>query len=219
MSPSLAVWKFASCDGCQLTLLDCEDELLTLAEQVQIATFAEASSCDGRWPLRSVARRRIGHHPVRRAAHPRNPGTVKDSGGHRGVCHRRWHPGAAQLRRRRRVHLGGLRPARLHPHAGHLDSGVGARHRRLRAAQAARSTGGSCSTRWPPCWSGRKPRLPAATVCTECKTLRRRRASPSPRASPASVRSPMPGAARCARATTAAATDVSARWPPPICRP
>ena len=29
--PRLAVWKFASCDGCQLTLLDCEDELLTLA--------------------------------------------------------------------------------------------------------------------------------------------------------------------------------------------
>ena len=45
MSPTtLAVWKFASCDGCQLTLLDCEDELLTLADQVQIATFAEASS-------------------------------------------------------------------------------------------------------------------------------------------------------------------------------
>ena len=42
--PRLAVWKFASCDGCQLTLLDCEDELLTLAEQVQIAAFAEASS-------------------------------------------------------------------------------------------------------------------------------------------------------------------------------
>ena len=41
---TLAVWKFASCDGCQLTLLDCEDELLTLAEQVEIANFAEASS-------------------------------------------------------------------------------------------------------------------------------------------------------------------------------
>ena len=38
------MWKFASCDGCQLTLLDCEDELLTLAGQVDIATFAEASS-------------------------------------------------------------------------------------------------------------------------------------------------------------------------------
>lgn len=42
--PRLAVWKFASCDGCQLTFLDCEDELLTIAEQVQISTFLEASS-------------------------------------------------------------------------------------------------------------------------------------------------------------------------------
>lgn len=42
--PSLAVWKFASCDGCQLTLLDCEDELLTLTKQVRLATFLEASS-------------------------------------------------------------------------------------------------------------------------------------------------------------------------------
>jgi sulfhydrogenase subunit delta len=41
--PTLAVWKFASCDGCQLTLLDCEDELLTLAGQVTIAHFLEAS--------------------------------------------------------------------------------------------------------------------------------------------------------------------------------
>ena len=39
--PKLAVWKFASCDGCQLTLLDCEDELLTLAGTVQIAHFTE----------------------------------------------------------------------------------------------------------------------------------------------------------------------------------
>jgi len=43
-TPTLAVWKFASCDGCQLTLLDCEDELLTIAERVQISTFLEASS-------------------------------------------------------------------------------------------------------------------------------------------------------------------------------
>src|SRR5262245_18334114 len=43
-TPTLAVWKLASCDGCQLTVLDCEDELLTLAEQVRIAHFLEASS-------------------------------------------------------------------------------------------------------------------------------------------------------------------------------
>lgn len=41
--PTLAVWKFASCDGCQLSLLDCEDELLALTEEVQIANFYEAS--------------------------------------------------------------------------------------------------------------------------------------------------------------------------------
>jgi len=42
--PTLAVWKFTSCDGCQLTLLDCEDELLALAGAVRIARFTEASS-------------------------------------------------------------------------------------------------------------------------------------------------------------------------------
>ncbi len=42
--PKLAVWKFASCDGCQLSLLDCEDELLALAGQIEIANFPEASS-------------------------------------------------------------------------------------------------------------------------------------------------------------------------------
>ena len=41
--PTLAVWKFASCDGCQLSLLDCEDELLAIAGKVEIAHFPEAS--------------------------------------------------------------------------------------------------------------------------------------------------------------------------------
>lgn len=41
--PKLAVWKFASCDGCQLSLLDCEDELLQVAGEVDIAYFMEAS--------------------------------------------------------------------------------------------------------------------------------------------------------------------------------
>jgi sulfhydrogenase subunit delta len=48
--PKLAVWKFASCDGCQLTLLDCEDELLALAGEVEIAHFLEASSASMRGP-------------------------------------------------------------------------------------------------------------------------------------------------------------------------
>jgi sulfhydrogenase subunit delta len=42
--PTLAVWKFSSCDGCQLSLLDCEDELLTIAGAMDIAYFPEATS-------------------------------------------------------------------------------------------------------------------------------------------------------------------------------
>jgi sulfhydrogenase subunit delta len=41
--PKLAVWKFSSCDGCQLSLLDCEDELLQVAGEVEIAYFLEAT--------------------------------------------------------------------------------------------------------------------------------------------------------------------------------
>jgi coenzyme F420-reducing hydrogenase gamma subunit len=48
--PTLAVWKFASCDGCQLSLLDCEDELLDVADLVEIANFAEASRAVQRGP-------------------------------------------------------------------------------------------------------------------------------------------------------------------------
>ena len=40
----LAVWKFSSCDGCQLSLLDCEDELLAVAGELEICYFLEASS-------------------------------------------------------------------------------------------------------------------------------------------------------------------------------
>jgi coenzyme F420-reducing hydrogenase gamma subunit len=37
------VFKFASCDGCQLSLLDAEDELLLVAGAIDIANFPEAS--------------------------------------------------------------------------------------------------------------------------------------------------------------------------------
>jgi len=48
--PKLAVWKFASCDGCQLSLLDCEDELMTVAGAVEIAYFLEASRASMKGP-------------------------------------------------------------------------------------------------------------------------------------------------------------------------
>lgn len=50
LKPKMAVWKFASCDGCQLTLLNCEDELLPIAGEVEIVYFREATRADGKGP-------------------------------------------------------------------------------------------------------------------------------------------------------------------------
>jgi coenzyme F420-reducing hydrogenase gamma subunit len=44
--PKLAVWKFSSCDGCQLSLLDCEDELLAIADELELAYFPEATKAE-----------------------------------------------------------------------------------------------------------------------------------------------------------------------------
>jgi sulfhydrogenase subunit delta len=48
--PTLAVWKFSSCDGCQLTLLNCEQELLAIADVVEIAYFPEATRAERAGP-------------------------------------------------------------------------------------------------------------------------------------------------------------------------
>ena len=66
--PTLAVWKFASCDGCQLSILDCEDELLTLAAEVDISYFLEASSAvvEGPYDLSIVEGSMTTAHDVQR---------------------------------------------------------------------------------------------------------------------------------------------------------
>ena len=46
----LAVWKFASCDGCQLSLLNCEEQLVAVLGEVEIAHFLEASRATARGP-------------------------------------------------------------------------------------------------------------------------------------------------------------------------
>jgi sulfhydrogenase subunit delta len=49
--PRIGVVKFASCDGCQLTLLDLEDDLLAIADRVDIVEFAEATSVRSSGPF------------------------------------------------------------------------------------------------------------------------------------------------------------------------
>ena len=55
-------WKFASCDGCQLSLLDCEDELLAVAGAVEIAYFPEASRAVQPGPYDVSLVEGIDHH-------------------------------------------------------------------------------------------------------------------------------------------------------------
>lgn len=54
--PKLGVFKFASCDGCQLSVLNLEDELLLLGQVLDIAYFPEASSavCEGPYDIALV---------------------------------------------------------------------------------------------------------------------------------------------------------------------
>lgn len=44
--PKVAVWKFSSCDGCQLSILDLEDQLLALVGEIDFAYFKEATSAE-----------------------------------------------------------------------------------------------------------------------------------------------------------------------------
>jgi coenzyme F420-reducing hydrogenase gamma subunit len=71
--PTLAVWKFASCDGCQLSLLDCEDELLQLAGEVEIAYFLEArrATAEGPYDLSLVEGSVTTEHDAQRIRHVR----------------------------------------------------------------------------------------------------------------------------------------------------
>ena len=44
MKPKVAFFSFTGCEGCQLTVLECEDVLLELVGQLEIVRFREASS-------------------------------------------------------------------------------------------------------------------------------------------------------------------------------
>jgi sulfhydrogenase subunit delta len=66
--PRVAIFKFASCDGCQLSLLDAEDELLAVAGAIDIAYFPEASSVmqKGPYDIGLVEGSILTHHDAER---------------------------------------------------------------------------------------------------------------------------------------------------------
>lgn len=166
--PTLAVWKFASCDGCQLTLLDCEDELLTLADQVEIATFAEASSAmvGGPYDVSLVEGSITTEHDERRIRAIRDQSKVLVT---IGACATAG--GVQALRNFADIAeftsvvyakpeyidtLATSTPASAHVEVDYQLQGCPIDRGQLLDTLAALLI-------------GRKPRLPAKTVCTECK--------------------------------------------------
>ena len=64
--PKLAVFKFASCDGCQLSLLDAEDELLAVAGAGRDRLFPRGPHPGDRRALRRRTGRGVDHDGPRR---------------------------------------------------------------------------------------------------------------------------------------------------------
>ncbi|MBY0442085.1 MAG: oxidoreductase [Mycobacteriaceae bacterium] len=167
-TPTLAVWKFASCDGCQLTLLDCEDELLSLAAQVRIATFLEASSTimDGPYDVSLVEGSITTQTDIRRIHEIREQSQVLVA---IGAC----------------ATAGGIQALRNFADVAEFTSVVYARPEYIDtlATSTPASAHVTVDYQVPGCpidrgqlldtlaalLIGRKPRLPAKTVCTECK--------------------------------------------------
>ena len=118
----LAVWKFTSCDGCQLSLLDCEDELLALAERVQIAQFRWRPPAPRSGSLRSVAGRGVDHYRRRRGADFARPPAQQKTGHDRRLRYSGRNPGAAQFQERSGIRRDRVRDSRIYLDSQYLDA-------------------------------------------------------------------------------------------------
>ncbi len=168
MNPTLAVWKFASCDGCQLSLLDCEDELLAVADRVDIVYFLEASSAtvEGPYDISIVEGSITTEHDARRIQEIREAsglliaiGACATSGGIQALRNYADIDGFVTAVYASPGYISTL--ATSTPIAEHVQvdlelQGCPINKRQLLEAISA-------------LLAGRKPNLPATAVCVECK--------------------------------------------------
>ena len=165
--PTLAVWKFASCDGCQLTLLDCEEELLALAGAVRIANFTEMSSATIEGPYDVSLVEGSDHDPRgRRANRPRarESRTLITI----GAC-----ATAGGIQALRNFAQDGLRVDRVRApgvpeRAGHLHADLRARQGRLRTRGCPIDRGQLLEVLLAHL-AHRRPVIAGHSVCQECK--------------------------------------------------
>jgi len=166
--PSVAVFKFASCDGCQLSLLDAEDELLAVAGAVDIVYFPEATSVmrKGPYDLGLVEGSITTHHDAERIQHIRRQcrtlvtiGACATSGGIQAL--RNWKDSSGLVRM---VYANPdfVRTLKMStPVAEHVPVDFELRGCPINKSQLLELISATLA--------GRKPNFPAYSVCLECK--------------------------------------------------
>ncbi|HVV85228.1 MAG TPA: hypothetical protein VHE35_19335 [Kofleriaceae bacterium] len=166
--PRLAVWKLSSCDGCQLALLDCEDELLAVAGAVDIVHFPEATSRheDGPYDLSLVEGSITTAHDVEQLRAIRAASAVLVT---IGACAA---AGGVQALRNARDHAEMLRV--VYPRPDDLDSLATSTPVSAHVAVDLELRGCPISKQQllevlGALLHGRRPSLPGHAVCVECK--------------------------------------------------
>jgi coenzyme F420-reducing hydrogenase gamma subunit len=166
--PKLAVWKFSSCDGCQLSLLDCEDELLAVAGAFHIAYFLEATRAQARGPydISLVEGSIATAHDVERIRQVRKQskllvtiGACATSGGIQALRNFRDHAEFSNAVYARPDYIDSLATSTGIADHVHVDFELRGcpidKHQMLQVLGAY--------------LNGRKPQIPAHSVCLECK--------------------------------------------------
>jgi len=166
--PTVAVFKFSSCDGCQLSLLNMEDELLDLAAAVDIAFFLEATRAarPGPYDIAIVEGSVTTEHEASRIEEIRSEAKTLIA---LGTC----------------ATAGGIQALRNFADASQLASAVYAHPEYLNYLETSKPVSayvkpdlelwgcpvnkGQVLEVITSLLAGRKPNLPTHTVCMECK--------------------------------------------------
>ncbi|MGD0013600.1 MAG: oxidoreductase [Bryobacteraceae bacterium] len=166
--PRLAVFKFASCDGCQLSLLDCEDDLLAVAGVVDIAYFPEASRrmLKGPYDIALVEGSITTHHDAERIQQVRRQsgvlvtiGACATAGGIQAL--RNWND-VADYVRAVYAHPDYIQTLKMStPIAEHVPVDLELRGCPINKQHLIELVSATVV--------GRKPNIPAYSVCLECK--------------------------------------------------
>jgi coenzyme F420-reducing hydrogenase gamma subunit len=164
----VAVFKFASCDGCQLTMLDCEDELMAIAGAVDICYFPEATRkmIKGPYEIGFVEGSITTHHDAKRIQQVRKScstlvtlGACATAGGIQAL--RNWADTSEFVRAvyARPEYVSTLKMST--PVAEHVPVDLELRGCPISKEQLIEVISALLA--------GRKPQLPASSVCQECK--------------------------------------------------